>query len=153
MLITLIYQNVYFKYKELRCLLHLCCYVFAGGRHVFWTWLDVPWTDELKWIFLITCYIFLTQIPTGFENSEKTQLAQRTEIYCYFLDWCRLPYWITLETCSQGQNESYQLVHLQMVRLLTFEIYFLKPKLNIPIDKNNATQGPVLLDETKDGQL
>lgn len=40
-----------------------------------------------------------------------------------------------------------------MVRLLTFEIYFLKPKLNIPIGKNDATQGPVLLDENKDGQL
>lgn len=37
--------------------------------------------------------------------------------------------------------------------LLTFDIYFLKPKLNIPIDKNNATQGPVFLDENKDDQL
>lgn len=28
-----------------------------------------------------------------------------------------------------------------------------KPKLNIPIDKNNATQGPVFPDENKDDLL
>lgn len=37
--------------------------------------------------------------------------------------------------------------------LLNFEIYFLKPKLNIPIDRNNTTQGPVFLDENKDDKL
>lgn len=63
-------------------LLHLCFYAFAEARHVYWTWLDVLWMDELKWIFLIT---FLSQIPIGFENSEKTQLAQETEIYSVFL--------------------------------------------------------------------
>lgn len=37
--------------------------------------------------------------------------------------------------------------------LLNSEIYFLKPKLNIPIDRNNTTQGPVFLDENKDDKL
>lgn len=37
--------------------------------------------------------------------------------------------------------------------LLNFEIYFLKPKLNIPIDRKKATQGPVLTDENKDDRL
>lgn len=37
--------------------------------------------------------------------------------------------------------------------MVTFDIYFLKSKLNIPIDKNNATRGPVFPDENKDDQL
>lgn len=37
--------------------------------------------------------------------------------------------------------------------LLNFEIYFLKPKLNIPKDMSSVTQGPVLLDENKEDQL
>ena len=37
--------------------------------------------------------------------------------------------------------------------LLNFGIYFLKSKLNIPIDRNNATRGPVFLDENKDDRL
>lgn len=42
-----------------------------------------------------------------------------------------------------------------MVNLLkvNFEIYFLKPKLNIPTDMNNVTRGPVLQDENKEDQL
>lgn len=34
-----------------------------------------------------------------------------------------------------------------------FESDFLKPKFNILIDRNNATQRPVFLDENKDDQL
>lgn len=91
--------------------------------------------------------------PNRFWKQWKDPISSGNWNLLHFLDWCRLPYWIILETCSQSQNESYQWVHVQMVRLLTFEIYFLKPKLNIPIGKNDATQGPVLLDENKDGQL
>lgn len=81
-------------------------------------------------------------------------IAQAIETDRIFLIGVRhmLYYWIILETCSQGQNEKY--ISCFIYRwLLNFGIYFLKPKLNTPIDRNNATRGPVFLDENKDDRL
>lgn len=93
--------------------------VFPGGRHVPWT--QVSWIAELKWIFLGYKLDIPYTDPKSFwkqgKHSNIRRMAQAVEMHRIFLIGVglRLSYRIILATCSQGQNEKYQLVHLQMV--------------------------------------